>query len=53
MLKQIMKKGMTAMLSMVMLSSYWDLPYSGPCVFFFGEPIFPIEINDTVKNPLM
>lgn len=43
MLKQIMKKGLTAMLSMVMLSSYWDLPFSGPSAFFFGEPDYPFS----------
>lgn len=41
MLKQIMKKGMTAMLTMVMLSSYFDFPFSGPSAFFFGEPKYP------------
>lgn len=44
-IKRFMKMGMTSMLSMVMLSSYWDLPYSGPCVFFFGEPEYPEEIK--------
>lgn len=45
MLKQIMKKGLTAMLSMVMLSSFWDLPNCGPSVFLFGEPEFPAELK--------
>lgn len=40
-LKRFMKMGMTSMLSMVMLSSFWDMPNCGPCVFFFGEPKFP------------
>lgn len=41
MFKRFMKMATTSMLSMMLLSSYFDLPYCCPCVFFFGEPEFP------------
>ena len=44
-LKNFMKMGMTTMLSMVMLSSYFDMPFCGPSIFFFGEPKFPFDKN--------
>lgn len=40
-LKNFMKMGMTTMLSMVMLSSFWDIAFCGPSAFFFGEPEYP------------
>lgn len=45
MFKRFMKMATTSMLSMMLLSSYFDLPYSGPCALFFGEPEFPSEMN--------
>ncbi len=44
-LKNFMKMGMTTMLSMVMLSSFWEFTNGGPCVFLFGEPEFPSELK--------
>lgn len=41
MIKRFMTMATTSVLSFMMLSSYWELPYCCPCVFFFGEPEFP------------
>ena len=41
MIKRFMTVAATSVLSFMMLSSYWDMPFYGPCVFFFGEPKFP------------
>ncbi len=43
MLKRFMKMATTSMLSMMLLSSFWDLPFCGPSAFFFGEPKFPLN----------
>lgn len=41
MFKKLLRYATTSALSLIMLSSYWELPYSGPCLFFFGEPEYP------------
>ena len=43
MLKKFIKMASTSMLSMMLLSSFWDIEFCGPCAFFFGEPEFPCE----------
>lgn len=45
MFKRFMKMATTSMLSMMLLSSFWDMPYCGPSVFFFGEPKYPFSNN--------
>lgn len=30
-------------LSLVILRLAVDLPYAGPCAFFFGEPNYPLD----------
>lgn len=45
MFKRFMKMATTSMLSMMLLSSFWEMPFSGPCAFFFGEPEYPTEIK--------
>lgn len=41
MIKRFMTMATTSVLSFMMLSSFWEFPFSGPSAFFFGEPKYP------------
>lgn len=41
-LKNFMKMA-AASLPLLSILSYFEMPYYGPCAFFFGEPEFPTE----------
>ena len=45
MIKRFMTMATTSVLSFMMLSSFWDMPFCGPSAFFFGDPPFSAEIK--------
>lgn len=43
-LKKFMKMA-AASLPLLSILSYFEMPFCGPCAFFFGEPDFPTDLE--------